>query len=219
MGTLRTPRVARSAASVIPAALVAVAVLTVVMVVLIAVLNPFGSETVDRSGPALLEQMRRLEEFSAAEGTFTQDVDLEEDARYLPDFLKGERVVALVTGTVRGVVDFSQLDEDAVTVDEDRSTIRVVLPDPVLSDVDIEESTARIIARERGIFDRVGDVFSSNPTDDAPLFRAAEEKVAEAARESDLLAEARANTERWLTTFLGAAGFDDVEISWQRPPA
>ena len=33
----------------------------------------------------MLEQIRELEEFTAAEGTFTQDVDLEEDAKYLPE--------------------------------------------------------------------------------------------------------------------------------------
>ena len=218
MGSLRQSRAVRPAASLIPAALIAVAVLAVVIVGLIAIVDPFGTETVDRSGPAVLEQMRQLEEFTAAEGTFTQDVDLEEDAPYLPDFLKGERVVALVTGTVRGVVDFGALDDGAVIVDGDRTAIRVQLPDPVLSDVDIEESTARVIARERGLIDRIGDVFSSNPTDDSALYGAAEEKVAAAARESDLIEEARANTERWLRAFLGAAGFEEVEIDWQRPP-
>ena len=36
---------------------------------------------------------------------------------------------------------------------------------------------------------------------------------------ADLIEEARANTEQWLTTFLGAAGFDTVEITWQDSPA
>lgn len=203
----------------IPAVLAAVAVLGVVLVALIALLDPFSEETIDRSGPALLERMRELEEFSAAEATFTQDVDIERNTSWVPDFLKGERVVAIVTGTVRGVVDFGGLDDDSVAVSEDRRTIRIVLPDPVLSDADIDETSARIVARDRGIIDRVSDVFSSNPTDDAPLFRAAEEKVSAAARESDLIDEARANTERWMRTFLGAAGFDEVEISWQSSPA
>jgi hypothetical protein len=218
VGSLRQPRAVRSASSLIPAALLAVAVLAIVLLGLIAIVDPFGTETVDRSGPAVLEQMRQLEEFAAAEGNFTQDVDIEQDAPYLPDFLKGERVVALVTGTVRGVVDFGELDEDSVTVDEDRTTIRVVLPEPVLSDADIEESSARIIARNRGLVDRLGDVFSANPTDDTEIYRAAEEKVTAAARDSDLLDEARANTEEWLRTFLRAAGFETVEVDWQRPP-
>ena len=218
VGSLRQARSVRPASTLIPAALIALAVLAVVAVGLIAIVDPFGTDTVDRSGPAVLERMRELEEFSAAEGTFTQDVDIEEDAPYLPDFLKGERVVALVTGTVRGVVDFSDLDADSVIVSEDRTSIRVVMPDPVLSDVDIEESTARIIARNRGLVDRIGDVFSGNPTDDTALYQAAEDKVAAAARESDLLEQARDNTEEWLRTFLQAAGFETVEVDWRRPP-
>lgn len=185
----------------------------------ISVFNPFASDTVDRSGATVLQQIRKLEEFTAAEGTFTQDVDLEQDAKYLPNFLKGERVVAMVTGTVRATVDFSQLDENAIEVDESTNTIRLTLPEPQLSDGDIDEASARIINRDRGLFDRVDDFFSGNPTDDAKLYQAAETKVEAAARESDLVEQGRQNTELWLTTFLGAAGFDHVEITWQKSPA
>ena len=143
----------------------------------------------------MLQQIRKLEEFTAAEGNFTQDVDLEQDAKLLPDFLAGERVTALVTGTVRASVDFSQLDEDAIEVSDDGTTIRLTLPEPQLGDADIEESSARIIGRDRGLIDRVDDFFADNPTDDAALYAAAEEKVAAAARESDLVEEARTNTE------------------------
>ena len=181
-------------------------------------LDPFGSETVDRSGPALLERIRTLEEFNAAEANFTQDVDLEEDAKYLPDFIKGERVTALVTGSVRATVDFGALDEDAIEVSDDRSTIRLTLPDPVLSDADVEESSTRIVSRDRGIVDRLSDVFSGNPVDDAPLYQAAEKKLEQAAADSDLLEQARTNTERWLRTFLTAAGFQRVDITWQKAP-
>lgn len=222
VGTLKRTS-ARTGANV-TVVTVAVAVIAVCAVVLVAaliatVLDPFGSETVDRSGPTVLQEIRKLEEFTAAEGTFTQDVDLETDAKYLPDFLAGQRVTALVTGTVRATVDFGGLDEDAIEVSEDGTTIRLTLPEPVLSDADIEESSARIVSRDRGLIDRVDDFFSDNPTDDAQLFTAAEQKVEAAARESDLIEEARENTERWLTTFLGAAGFSTVEISWQDSPA
>ncbi len=220
MGTLKKERTQRGAGLVaVLAVLLVVALLAVIVLVAIVTFDPFASDTVDRSGPTMLEQIRELEEFTAAEGSFTQDVDLEEDARYLPGFLKGERVVAMVTGTVRATVDFSGLDEDAVHVDESTNTIRLTLPEPVLSDADIDEASARIISRDRGLLDRADDFFSSNPTDDGPLYQAAEEKVEAAARESDLLAEARENTEQWLTTFLGAAGFEHVEITWQESPA
>jgi hypothetical protein len=219
VGTLKKERMQRGGLVAVLAVLLAVALLAVIALVAIVTFDPFASDTVDRSGPTMLEQIRELEEFTAAEGSFTQDVDLEDDARYLPDFLKGERVIAMVTGTVRATVDFSGLDEDAVQVDESTNTIRITLPEPTLSDADIDESSARIISRDRGLLDRADDFFSGNPTDDGPLYRAAEEKVEAAARESDLVEEARANTEEWLTTFLGAAGFEQVEITWSESPA
>lgn len=202
-------------------AMMVMALCTVALVGLLAVvvLDPFSSETIDRSGPAVLAQVRKLEEFTAAEGSFTQDVDIEKDAKYLPDFVAGERVTALVTGSVRATVDFSGLDEDAVEVSKDGTSIQLTLPDPVLSDADIEESSTRIINRDRGVVDRIDDFFSGNPTDDSELFVAAERKLEAAAEESDLVEEARRNTELWLTTFLGAAGFDEVTITWTEPPA
>jgi hypothetical protein len=183
---------ARMTAVTLALAVIAASSVVLVVALLATVLNPFGSETIDRSGPTVLQQIRKLEEFTAAEGTFTQDVDLEEDAKYLPDFLSGQRVTALVTGSVRASVDFSQLDEDAIEVSDDGN---------------------------RGLIDRADDFFSENPTDDQPLYAAAEEKVAAAARESDLVEEARTNTEQWLTTFLGAAGFETVEVTWRDSPA
>ena len=220
VGTLKKQRSAGlGLAAAVSLALAAVLLLIVLIVVGIAAFDPFGSETVDRSGPTVLQEIRRLEEFTAAEGSFAQDVDLEEDAKFLPGFLSGQRVVALVTGTVRATVDFGQLDENSIEVSEDGTTIRLTLPDPVLSDAEIDESSARIISRDRGLIDRVDDFFAGNPVDDAPLYQAAEEKVEAAAKQSDLLEEARENTERWLRTFLGAAGFETVEISWTRSPA
>lgn len=219
MGTLKKARTGANT-TVITVAVAVMAVCAVVLVVALTltVLDPFGTDTVDRSGPAVLQQIRKLEEFTAAEGNFTQDVDLEQDAKFLPDFLAGQRVTALVTGSVRASVDFSQLDEDSIEVSDDGNTIRLTLPEPQLGDADIEESSARIIGRDRGLIDRVDDFFADNPTDDAALYAAAEEKVAAAARESDLVEEARTNTEQWLTTFLGAAGFENVEITWQDSP-
>jgi hypothetical protein len=219
VGTLQKQRVKIGATSTLLLGAIAICLLGLLVVAIFALLDPFGEETVDRSGPTVLQQIQKLEEFTAAEGTFTQDIDLETDAKYLPDFLKGERVTALVTGTVRATVNFAELDEGAIQVDESTNTIRLTLPEPVLTDAEIDESSARIVSRDRGLVDRVGDFFSANPTDDAPLYQAAEDKVSAAAAQSDLVEQGRENTEDWLRTFLGAAGFKNVEITWTDSPA
>lgn len=198
--------------------LIALGLMALVAVGLLNVLDPFGTHTVDRSGPAVLQRIQTLEEFTAAKASFTQDVDIQNDS-FLPDFIKGERVTAIVTGTVRATVDFGSLGPNAVKVSDDGRSIRLTLPEPHLSGVDIDEGNARIVSRDRGVIDRIADVFSSNPTDDAPVYKAAEKKLDAAARQSDVLAQAKTNTERWMRTFLGAAGFSRVEIDWTSPPS
>ncbi len=77
----------------------------------------------------------------------------------------------------------------------------------MLSDADIEESTARVIAMDRGLVDRVDDFFAENPTDDTALFRSRRGEDRVGRSRLDLIDQARANTERWQQAFLGAAGF------------
>lgn len=196
---------------------IAIALVALVLVGLLGVIDPFGTKTVDRSGPAVLQRIQKLEEFTAATASFTQDVDIENDS-FLPGFIKGERVTAIVTGTVRATVDFGDLGPGSVQVSDDGRSIRLRLPQPQLSKADIDVGSARIVSRDRGIVDRIADVFSSNPTDDAPLYRAASKKLEAAAKQSDVLGQARTNTEQWLRTFLGAAGFQHVEVDWNPAP-
>jgi len=213
----RAPRAGIGILATVSLVLIALALMALVVVGLLGVLDPFGTKTVDRSGPAVLQRIQTLEEFTAAKASFTQDVDLENDS-FLPGFIKGERVTAIVTGTVRATVDFGDLGPNSVQVSNDGKAIRLTLPEPQLSDVDIDEGSARIVSRDRGIIDRIAGVFSSNPTDDSPVYRAAEKKLQSAAKQSDVLDQARTNTEQWLRTFLGAAGFTRVEIDWSPPP-
>ncbi len=220
MGTLK--KMPRRAAGLPGALMVGLGVGLVAMIALVAVgaalLNPFRTETVDRSGPTVVERIRDLEEFTAAEAQFVQDVDLETDAKYLPDAIKGERVVAIASGSVRATVDFGSLHGESVTVSDDGNSISLVLPQPVLHDADVQEDETRIVNRQRGLVDRVADLMSSNPYDDADLYSAAERKLEAAAADSGLRATARTNTNAWLETFLGAAGFDDVVINWSPEP-
>jgi hypothetical protein len=219
MGKLQQPKSSRpSALLVVPLAVIALTLLALLVVGVVSTFDPFASNQVDRSAPAVLEKIRELEQFTAAEGQFVQTVDFERDAKYLPSILKGERVVASVQGNVSASVDFGGLDQDAVKVSDDPRTITLRLPAPELQAADIEESSTKILTRDRGVIDRAEDFFSSNPTDDLPLYRAAEKKVDAAAARSDLQQTARTNTERWLRTFLGAAGFDTVNISWAPAP-
>ena len=79
--------------------------------------NPFREETVDRSRPALLKAMTDLREYRASSGHFEVIVDVEKDVRFVPSFLKGERVLFVAVGEVDAAVDFTGLKGEAVDVD------------------------------------------------------------------------------------------------------
>ncbi len=70
-----------------------------------------------------------------------------------------------------------------------------------------------MIARDRGLFDRVDDALTTgNPSDDDALYMRAEDKLSEAAAQSDLKAKAETNTTELMTKMLTDAGFDRVTV-------
>lgn len=174
--------------------------------------NPFREETVDRSQPALLQALADLSEYRAAEGQFQVVLDVEEDARFLPSILKGERTTFLATGTVAASVDFSGLDEENIRVSEDGTSVSVTLPRAVLSDPTVDPEGSYVLDRDRGILDRVGGALSDNPTSERELYLLSEDKLAAAAAEADLVARAEANTEAMLETLLESLGFERVDV-------
>ena len=179
--------------------------------------NPFASEQVDRSGPPLLEAIEDLSEYKAATGHFESIVDVEDDTRFVPSFISGERTVFVASGTVDATVDFSALPEGAIEVSPDGRSVVVTVPPAALSEPRIDSERSRVVARDRGVLDRVGSVFSDSPTSERELYLLAEDKLAAAAQGSDLRERAETNTRRMLTGMLGSLGYDDVTVTFERP--
>src|SRR5215212_8623015 len=96
-------------------------------------LNPFHTETIDRSPPAVLKSISKLSEYRAATAHLEQIIDVEEDASYLPSFLKGTKTLLVAAGSVDAVVDFSGVKGDAIVVSKDRRSATITLPSPRLS--------------------------------------------------------------------------------------
>jgi hypothetical protein len=180
--------------------------------------NPFGSEEVDRTGPAVLHALQDVSRYEAATGDFQVVVDVENDAAYLPDAIRGDRTVLMAQGSVDAAVDFTGISDAAVRVAEDGS-VTVTLPEATLSEARIDPEASRIVARERGILDRLGDVVSDNPTDDTELYARAGDRLGEAAAEAGLADRAEANTRRMLEGLLGDLGYDDVTVVFESPTA
>lgn len=181
--------------------------------------NPFGSKTVDRSQPALLKAVTDLSRYHAASGNFQVIVDLEKDARYMPDFIRGERTLFVAAGTVDASIDFGQIADGAITVSPDGKSVSVVLPRARLSDARIDPESSRVVSRQRGLLDRLGGVFSDTPTGERQLYLMAEKKVEAAARSGGVRERAEANTRTMLKSMLGSLGYERVTVTFGNPAA
>ena len=180
--------------------------------------NPFGTKTVDRSQPALLQALEDLSEYKAASGNFQVIVDLEKDAKLMPAFLRGQRTLFIGAGSVDAVVDFGGLDQRAIAVSEDRRSVTITLPEPRLTEPVVDPKQSHVVSRERGLLDRLGGVFSDSPTSERQLYALAGEKMQAAARESDLVARAEQNTTGMLQTMVRALGFEHVTVRFEPSP-
>ena len=184
--------------------LVVVAAAALQLVGVLPKLNPFGTDTIDRSQPALLRSLRDLSQYHAAAGDYQVVIDIEKDVRYVPDVLAGQRTLFVSMGTVNAYVDFSGLTE--MKVSEDRKVVELKLPKPQLDKPNLDQERSYVFAQERGLFDRLASVVRT--ADQQPFYVAAEQKIADAAKESGLAAKAEENTRKMLEGMLKALGFE-----------
>jgi len=176
--------------------------------------NPFDRETVDRTEPAVLLALQDLSQYHAATGEFQVIVDTEDTVRNLPRQIAGERTLFVAMGTVDASVDFSGLDDDAVTVDEARKRATIRLPGAELTEATVDPDRSYVFSRERGLLDRLAGLFTDTPTSEQPLYQMAERRLERAGTDSGLVDLAERNTEAMLRSLLTSLGFTDVTVTF-----
>jgi hypothetical protein len=181
--------------------------------------NPFRSEQRDRSGPAVLRSIEDISEYRAATGNFQVIVDLEDDTRFVPSLIRGERTLFVAAGSIDAGVDFGALGPEAVRVSDDRREVELTLPAPRLFDPAVDPERSYVVDRDRGVLDRIGAAFSDNPTSERELYLLAEEKMRQAAAETELTAQAERNTRAMLQALMTASGFRSVTVTFTPPAA
>jgi hypothetical protein len=184
-------------------------------------LNPFGTETKDRSQPALLKSLQRLSEYRAARANLQQIVDVEQDAKYLPAFIKGSRVVMVAAGDVDASVDFRRLGPQSLRVSPDRRGVVITLPAAQRAPARLDLERSRVIDHDRGLIDRTGDMLGKGGTDEErQLLLLAQRKLdAAAGTDRNLLPTAERNTAQMLRRLAHGLGFEHVTVRFQKPPA
>jgi hypothetical protein len=174
----------------------------------------FGSETQDRSGPALLKSVQDISRYDAASGNFQVVVDLEKDAKFLPDAIRGTRTLYVGAGTVDAFVDLGKVDEEDVRVDDARTSATLRLPHAALGEPALDPDRSYAVSKQRGLLDRLGDLFSDNPNGEQAVQKLAARHIGDAAKDSELKARAESNTTAMLRGLLTSLGFEEVRVTY-----
>ncbi|WP_413760111.1 DUF4230 domain-containing protein [Streptomyces sp. MMBL 11-3] len=174
----------------------------------------FREDTHDRTGPTLLKSIKDISRYDAASGNFQVVVDLEKDTKYLPDAIRGKRTLYVGAGTVDSYVDLGKIRDEDVKVDEDRTSAVLRLPHAALGKPALDPDHSYAVSKQRGLLDRLGDVFSDNPNDERAVQRLAAKHIGDAAKDSELTARAEENTTSMLKGLLGSLGFKEVTVTY-----
>ncbi|WP_265568303.1 DUF4230 domain-containing protein [Streptomyces hygroscopicus] len=174
----------------------------------------FGTDTHDRSGPALLKSIQDMSRYEAASGNFQVVVDLEKDSRFLPSAIRGTRTLYVGAGSVDAYVDLGKVGERDVTVNGDRTSATLRLPHAALGKPALDPDHSYAVSKQRGLLDRLGDLFSDNPNSERAVQLLAVRHIGEAAQQSGLTTRAEANTTGMLDGLLKSLGFKEVKVSY-----
>lgn len=189
-------------------------VVAVVLVIIVALLwliskvpnlNPFSTQTQDRSQPALLQSVRDLSQYHGAEGDFQVIVDLEKDVAWVPDIIAGSHTLFVARGSVSAYVDLDTLPDKALTVDNQAKTVQVRLPAPKLAKPNLDHEHTYVYSQDEGVLDSVESLF--NPPDQRELYVLAEKKIGDAARDAGLTKRAERNLQQMLTGMFTTMGY------------
>ncbi len=209
-------RAGRALKLAIVAALVAIIVVVIgIVLVLPHLSNPFKAKTTDRSGPVLVLSIRDLARFEAASGNFQVIVDVQNDRSYIPDIIFSERSLFIAAGSVDAYVDFSNIAAGDVVASADGKTATITLPMPQLEPPTIDPAKSYVYEDQKGIINKLQDLFSSDANKQQELYQLADQKIAAAAVSSQLVATAEANTKSMLIGFLKALGFTTITVNFR----
>jgi hypothetical protein len=201
-------------------ALLAIAVVVLLRLAGIGITNPFSETARENPNAVVLAELRDQSRYVAASARFQTVIDSEQDADFLPDALKGSRELFIAEGEVDGSVDLSGLTENDIKISDDGAVLTVHVPPAQLAKPRLDTNATRLVSRERGLLDRVGDALGGgDPTNQQALYQRAEQKITEAAQQSELAERTEENTETFLRSLFGGLGYKDVRVVYDGPRA
>jgi hypothetical protein len=179
--------------------------------------NPFAEKTTDRSQPTLLLSIQDLARFEAASGNFQEVIDVQKDRSFIPDIIFNDRALFVCVGSVDAYVDFSHIAQGDITDSADHKSVTIKLPAAQLDKPNIDHGKSYIFAAQKGIVNKIGDLFGGNPNKEQELYVLGEQRIAQAARDSGLADRAATNTKQMLTGMLKGLGYTSITINIAAP--
>jgi hypothetical protein len=177
-----------------------VASVVVVALAALGIANMFGYSPFpasQRTQTVLLKSIKDVSQLHSAIGTFELVVDTGDDDEGMPDIIAGRRTLFVAAGTVNAHVDLAGLAEKDLTLSPDGKSLELRLPEPELDKPDIDHDRFKVYKDDRGLVDRIADVFDA--PQQAELYKLAEAKMAAAAEKSELRERAAENARATLT--------------------
>ncbi|MDO5681422.1 MAG: DUF4230 domain-containing protein [Propionibacteriaceae bacterium] len=175
------------------------------------------------AGDVTLLAIQETAELSVASGRFSVPVTIDVPRtglrQRLPDFIDGEKIVAIYQGDVDAMIDLRGLTAEGITADPEARSITVRVPAPRLTEPRILHDKSGIVTHQRGVVQRVEDaVGDGSLVVKEELDQAAVSAIVRAAEESDLRATAEDNGRRFLTLLCERLGYVDVTVEYAEPP-
>lgn len=157
------------------------------------------------SGPVVVEGIRDLNQLATVRWKESVIITKESGGTQLERFFSGEEVTVVAAGDVEAGVDLADLGRDDVLVDGETVTIR--LPEPEILSVSLDEDETRVYDRDFGLLNlRPDDELAEEARG------VAVDRIEEAARDEEILAQADQNAENGIRAFVTSLGFEEVRF-------
>lgn len=174
-----------------------------------AIANPFTAAptavTVDR--PAVIRQMQALNKLETYTYLTEQVITAEQGGNAFYNFFRGDKLLLIASGEVRGGFDLSKLRAEDVVISPDGQTATVTLPPAEIIVSRLDNEKTRVYSRETGI------LTEGNPGLEAEARRVAEQKIVQAACDAQILRRAADEGKRNIENLVKAFGIKNVAVT------
>lgn len=166
------------------------------------------------SGDAIVEEIRSISRLETTTYTIERVIEAKQSDPVWPDWLRGDRLLLIASGTVIAGVDLGQLQQSDVVVSPDGKSVTVTLPA-----VQIFNRNSILNNVRTRVYDRQTGIFATPDQNLETLARqAAQGQLLQAACEDGILQRAADDSRQAVSKMLSLANLDATVLSGPVPP-